>query len=86
MGKIIPCSGCRHCQFACPKNIPVADYIKLLNDIEMGKDGESGFNSIVERRKVKPSACDHCGKCETACSQHLFIMYNLDRVKEMFES
>lgn len=77
------CTGCGYCEKGCPKGIAIPKFMDAYNQyIFTGKKSE-----ILDRLDMHwdilkdPAAdCIACGKCETACTQHLSI---IERLKEI---
>ena len=85
----IPCTSCGYCiEAGCPVNINIPKYFTLYN-------AEKAYNKTDVNNKEqyeslcesfgKASDCIACGKCETACPQHLKVRDLLVKVKEQFE-
>lgn len=74
---LIPCTACRYCVDGCPKNIPIPEIFAYLNDKKQFKDVNVDLQEIA-----KASDCIGCGKCETACPQHLEIRKLLKDVEK----
>lgn len=83
---LIQCTACRYCVDGCPKNIPIPELFACLNDKKQFKNWNSTYYyEEVHSKNGKASDCIGCGKCETACPQHLKIRELLVDVAKEFE-
>jgi predicted aldo/keto reductase-like oxidoreductase len=82
------CTGCGYCD-DCPVDIPIPAYMQFYNDkVMFGKSDDDmrkalGFHhdwGLLVGRKASAEACVTCGKCESACTQHLRISKWLETV------
>ena len=81
----IPCTACRYCVEACPKNIPIPDYFNAYNEIKQDeKKAKADFRTFSEG-KGKPSDCISCHCCEQHCPQHLPISEYMTKVSKEFK-
>jgi predicted aldo/keto reductase-like oxidoreductase len=90
----VGCTGCRYCM-PCPQGVDIAGCFLSYNNAHMGGVGILGsraisYISIVGGAfsKASPgyaSRCIQCGKCATACPQHIEIPRLLMEVKRDFE-
>lgn len=71
----IPCTSCRYCTRGCPKHIDIPTYFAAYNAFKRGQG--AGHEQMYYRQMVKrqpgPADCVKCGRCETACPQHIFV-------------
>ena len=71
----IPCTSCRYCTRGCPKHIDIPTYFAAYNAFKRGQG--AGHEQMYYRQMVKrqpgPADCIKCGRCETACPQHIFV-------------
>lgn len=85
----IPCTGCEYCIHGCPKNIAIPQYFSAYNSIMRTSGSFSSqsvyYNNLVLAGHGKASDCIKCGKCETACPQHLPIREYLETVADKME-
>ncbi len=81
----IPCTACRYCVEGCPKQIAIPDYFACMNERTLYKaDGSDAYRALAEKGG-RASDCLACGKCESACPQHLEIRRLLREVAAQFE-
>jgi hypothetical protein len=83
----IPCTACRYCTAGCPKHISIPDLFSCMNAKQIFKDWNQDwyYNEVYTKNAGKASDCIKCGKCESACPQHLPIRKLLEDVAEVFE-
>ncbi len=84
---LIPCTACRYCVDGCPKNIPIPELFACMNDKKQFKNWNADYyyKEVHTNGKGKASDCIGCGKCESACPQHLEIRKLLKDVAKEFE-
>ncbi|MDE6261101.1 MAG: aldo/keto reductase [Oscillospiraceae bacterium] len=84
---LIPCTACRYCTDGCPMKISIPDLFACMNAKKTFQTWNADFyyESVHTVNNGKASACVKCGKCETACPQHLPIRELLVKVAEEFE-
>lgn len=71
----IPCTSCRYCTRGCPKHIDIPTYFAAYNAYKRGQGAghEQMYYRQMVRRHPGPADCVKCGRCETACPQHIFV-------------
>lgn len=84
---LIPCTACRYCTAGCPKKISIPDLFACLNSKSIYHDWNANFyyEQVHTKYGGKASECIACGKCESACPQHLEIRKLLKDVAKEFE-
>lgn len=83
----IPCTACRYCTAGCPKRISIPDLFACMNQKKLYKDWNSEvYYDTYTKDLGKASDCISCGKCESACPQHLEIRKLLQQVAKEFEN
>lgn len=84
-GVEIPCTACRYCVDACPKEILIPDYFNLYNGRKQDeKKAKTEFKSI-SKGNGKPSDCISCHACEQHCPQHLEISNYMKTISKGFK-
>ncbi|MBL7215431.1 MAG: aldo/keto reductase [Phycisphaerae bacterium] len=85
------CTGCGYCMGHCPVDIPIASFMQFYNnqlmlnktDTEMTKDLAVEWEwGVIADRHANAADCVQCGRCETACTQHLDIINRLGHIGE----
>jgi hypothetical protein len=80
---MIPCTGCRYCTDTCPKNIPIPDYLSLV------QHGHSTTQFVYylnySQGKGKAGDCIECRQCEEHCPQHIEITKHLKDISKAFD-
>lgn len=79
----VPCTGCRYCTVTCPKDIPIPDYLSLLQEGHATTQVVYYFNYSQGHGKAKD--CIECGVCESHCPQHIQIRDYLKVVSNKFD-
>ena len=80
---MIPCTGCRYCTVTCPKNIPIPDYLSLLQEGHSTTQVVYYFN--LAQSHGRAGDCIQCGLCESHCPQHIQIRTHLKTVSQKFD-
>jgi len=84
----IPCTNCRYCVEACPKNIPIPEYFKIYNQYARFKEGSRtrGRYRRLAQEYAKASECVACKNCEKHCPQSLKISDYMKEVSAVYDS
>ena len=84
---LISCTACRYCTDGCPQSISIPDLFACMNSKSIYHDWNADYyyNEVHTKSGAKASTCIECGKCETACPQHLPIRKLLKDVAKVFE-
>ena len=86
----IACTACQYCVEGCPVKIDIPGFFSLYNSekraASRGFSINRAYYANTIRDHAKASDCIKCGKCETACPQHLKIRNNLEMVADTYET
>ncbi|MDE7100607.1 MAG: aldo/keto reductase [Anaeroplasmataceae bacterium] len=84
---LIACTACRYCVAGCPKHISIPDLFSCMNTKNIYHDWNANYyySNVHTKFGGKASDCIECGKCESACPQHLPIRKLLKAVAKEFE-
>ncbi len=71
----IACTGCRYCM-PCPNDVAIPRVFNMWNEYGLYNANplESWDYMEIKEAKQTPENCVECGKCESACPQHLNII------------
>ncbi len=71
----ISCTGCRYCM-PCPNDVAIPRVFNMWNEYGLYNANplESWDYLEIKEAKQTPENCIECGKCESACPQHLNII------------
>ena len=84
----IGCTACRYCVDDCPKKIIIPELFRAANGAAMyglGSREKSYYKAALTDGHGAAKDCIKCGRCETACPQHLPIRELLEKVSETFD-
>lgn len=83
---LVQCTGCGYCLSACPMQLPVPDFIRVLNNAAIFEDAPGVRRSYQwNTKEKKPGDCVKCGCCTSVCPQHLDIPGHLERLTRWAE-
>ena len=84
---LIPCTSCRYCTAGCPKQILIPDLFACMNAKKVFNNWNTDYyyHNVYTTQNGKASDCIKCGKCESACPQHLSIRELLADVAGEFD-
>lgn len=74
----ISCTGCRYCM-PCPNNVAIPSIFNMWNEFGLYNANplENWEYMQIKGGNQTPDNCVECGKCESACPQHLNIIESL---------
>lgn len=78
---LVPCTGCEYCM-PCPAGVEIPKVFSAFNNITTG--GRRLVKEMFPDIETNASLCQKCGKCESACPQHIKIAEMLRKVKNSF--
>ncbi len=78
---LVPCTGCEYCM-PCPAGVRIPEVFSAFNKITEG--GRRLVKEIFPDIEANASLCKKCGKCESACPQHIGIINTLKNVIDKF--
>ena len=78
---LVPCTGCEYCM-PCPAGVRIPEVFSAFNKITEG--GRRLVKEIFPDIETNASLCKKCGKCESACPQHIEIIKTLKNVVDKF--
>lgn len=74
------CTGCAYCD-DCPQDIPIPRYMDAYNQKMLSKQGDAAMRERLAMHWVisaeDAGKCAACGRCESACTQHIPIIERL---------
>ena len=83
----VPCTGCQYCVKGCPQSVAIPGIFSAMNTylVYNNMDGAKGNYGWATNNGGLASKCIECGQCEEVCPQHIDIIAQLKRAKELFE-
>lgn len=80
----IECTACNYCKDACPVELPISGYLKVLNNLRIYGAAAGVRNSYRwHTQKHQPSECVSCRCCVDVCPQHLDIPGHLEALAKL---
>ncbi len=79
----IPCTACGYCKEECPKDIPIPEYLKLVQDKHNTTQVVYYYNYTLEHGRA--GDCIKCGLCEKHCPQHIKIRDELEKISKAYD-
>ena len=90
MGKsvTIPCTACRYCTEGCPQQIAIPEIFAAMNRrLGGGQLAQAAEDyRAATQGGAKAADCIACGRCESACPQHLPIIRHLKECAAVFDT
>ncbi len=72
----VPCTACRYCLAACPKELDIPGLLSVYNEVKMDSEWRVSFlGNLAEGNR--PGACIGCGVCAAHCPQNIDIPKHL---------
>ena len=85
---VVPCTSCNYCVKVCPQNIGIPETFSALNLVKLYQDRETALLherwNVEGQGKKNAGSCIGCGKCESACPQHIAIRKFLQEAEKTF--
>ena len=79
----VPCTGCRYCCDGCPAELNIPGLIRDYNEAKFGGGVTVSMRLESVPETEWPSACLHCGNCESICPQGIHVPEIMDRFAEL---
>lgn len=82
MGDFIPCTACRYCCEACPRELDIPKLINMYNEVSYSGFGTLNFTLNAMKEQELPAACIGCGACQKLCPQNINIPGAMEKFAE----
>lgn len=79
------CTGCGYCM-PCPFGVDIPANFRIWNEAAMFEQQEAFEKQYAALSSRAAQYCQKCGKCETACPQHIAVRDDLESVKNELSS
>lgn len=79
------CTGCGYCM-PCPFGVDIPANFRIWNEAAMFEQQEAFEKQYAVLSSRAAQYCQKCGKCETACPQHIAVRDDLESVKNELSS
>lgn len=85
----VNCTGCGYC-LPCPSGVDIPENFAKYNDYflfgspETKEEYQFHYQALIMENE-RASSCIKCGACEEHCPQHIPIIQELKKVKELYE-
>lgn len=85
----VNCTGCGYC-LTCPSGVDIPENFAKYNDYflfgspETKEEYQFHYQALIMENEMA-SSCIKCGACEEHCPQHIPIIQELKKVKELYE-
>lgn len=85
----VNCTGCGYC-LPCPSGVDIPENFAKYNDYflfgspETKEEYQFHYQALIMENEMA-SSCIKCGACEEHCPQHIPIIQELKKVKELYE-
>lgn len=77
----VPCTACRYCCDACPKELNIPALITLYSESTFDP-GRIGFSLNAIPPEKRPAECIACGECSNVCPQNIDIPPILEKLAD----
>ncbi|MCI8526483.1 MAG: 4Fe-4S dicluster domain-containing protein [Oscillospiraceae bacterium] len=83
----IPCTRCQYCVKGCPQGVAIPGIFRAMNNylIYRNLPGALGNYAWETHTGGLASKCVQCGQCEAVCPQHISIIQELQRARDLLE-
>ncbi len=82
----VDCTDCKYCVGRCPMGIAIPAIFESLNIMATyGDEHRAKENYLWNASRGPAHRCIACRKCESVCPQHIHIVDELARAKELFD-
>lgn len=79
----IPCTACGYCKEACPKHIPISEYLNLIQDKHNTTQVVYYYSYTIDHPRA--GECIGCRQCEKHCPQHIAISEEMKKISKAYD-